>query len=324
MNSNLPRLRRPATFALAALLLVGVGAGGTWQVRREARRATQGEALLRAAGRGDTRAVQTLLATGADPNWRPSTFTVLRRAVPPAARNNPRYWPALARAWRAGTFDASPYAAAFTAPGATGIIPSLGMDRAGVHTWDQYVRNPLILAASRGDASTVQALLRAGANVEAQDGDGRTALLAAVDRLQTPSGPEAGYGAAIRLLLDHGANVHATTRTVRIGVSGIGETPLLVAAGGGCHWKRIGQGVHAQVMRALLDHGADPNAASTSGVTPLMRAVDCKNLPAAQTLLRAGARVNARDAAGRTALGLAASAGRLDLIALLKQAGARR
>jgi len=76
-------------------------------------------------------------------------------------------------------------------------------------------------------------------------------------------------------------------------------------------------------VRALLEGGADVNAASASGVTPLMEAASAGRVEIAQILLDAGAELDARDRLGRTALDLAETAGRADLVRLLRSRGAR-
>jgi serine/threonine-protein phosphatase 6 regulatory ankyrin repeat subunit B len=64
-------------------------------------------------------------------------------------------------------------------------------------------RTPLMLAAFRGDISTVKSLLLAGADVNARDKDGDTALMFAAYR---------GHTEIVSLLLDHGANIYARAR----------------------------------------------------------------------------------------------------------------
>jgi ankyrin repeat protein len=64
-------------------------------------------------------------------------------------------------------------------------------------------RTPLMLAAFRGDISTVRELLLAGADVDARDKDGDTALMFAAYR---------GHAEIVSLLLDYGANIYARAR----------------------------------------------------------------------------------------------------------------
>lgn len=158
--------------------------------------------------------------------------------------------------------------------------------------------SPLADAAERGDVSAVRALLRDGAEVNAAQGDGMTALHWAADR---------GDADLARLLTYAGANVEAGTR--------IGHyTPLHVAAGTG----------QAEVIRVLLAAGSRANAVTTnSGVMPIHLAAAAGNPDAVALLLDAGADADAREAAwGQTPLTFAASANRVDVIERLLAAGA--
>jgi hypothetical protein len=76
-------------------------------------------------------------------------------------------------------------------------------------------------------------------------------------------------------------------------------------------------------MRALLDHGADPNAAGDAGTRwpPLMHAVHTRQLEAARLLLDRGADPNV-SSNGCTALMMAAADGDAGLLALLLDYGA--
>lgn len=78
----------------------------------------------------------------------------------------------------------------------------------------------------------------------------------------------------------------------------------------------------ADVIKALLADGADPDGTSRLGESSLHRAVT-GDPGIVKLLLEAGANPNARDAGGVTPLMLAAAAGRQDNMELLRIAGAR-
>jgi uncharacterized protein len=145
----------------------------------------------------------------------------------------------------------------------------------------------LLDATRRGDVTAVKALLKDGADPNAAEGDGLTALHLAAQE---------GNLDITKVLLGAKANVEAKTR---IGA----YTPLHLASGSG----------HLLVVRALLDAGANPGAVTTTtGVTPLhlaAKAID--GAPVVRVLLEKGAPVNARESrSGQTALMFAAAAGR--------------
>ena len=74
----------------------------------------------------------------------------------------------------------------------------------------------------------------------------------------------------------------------------LGNEPLLSVA--------VGHADSADVVRALLNAGADPNISSDTGETPLFVAVECADTRKIKILLEAGADANARTKDGKTAL----------------------
>jgi ankyrin repeat protein len=93
----------------------------------------------------------------------------------------------------------------------------------------------------------------------------------------------------------------------------MGFTPLISAAREG----------HIEVVRTLLENGADPNLrGGLNNWYPLMHAVHKNQLESAQALLERGADVNARGAHGDTALMMAAGYGRTEIVRLLLRRGA--
>ena len=144
----------------------------------------------------------------------------------------------------------------------------------------------------------MRALLTNGADVNAAQGDGMTALHWAAER---------GDVAMTEMLLYAGANLEATTR--------IGNyTPLHLAA-------KLG---HAPVIEFLLQGGSDPNdATTTGGATPLHFAAASGSAEAVQSLLDHGADIDARETArGQTPLMFAAAYNRVETVTALLQRGA--
>ena len=129
--------------------------------------------------------------------------------------------------------------------------------------------SPVADAAQRGDLAEVRSLLRGGADVNAAQNDGMTALHWAAG---------GGYADMARTLLYAGATVRATTR---LGA----YTPLHLAARSG----------NVEIAAILLDAGADPNAYTSTGVTPLHFAADADAAGVVEALVNGGGAVDARD-----------------------------
>jgi len=144
-------------------------------------------------------------------------------------------------------------------------------------------------AAYIGDLQTVEKLIDAGANLDANDQTGQTALHYAA---------KAGQIAVAKLLIANGADVNA------------GEwTPLQEAAS---HSKEL--------VELLLAKGAEIN---TGKWTPLHIAVFGHN-EIVELLIAKGANVNARDDFGRTPLFYAQNRGRTKIVELLRKHGAKK
>lgn len=160
-------------------------------------------------------------------------------------------------------------------------------------------QNAAVAAAAQARAgATVRTLLQSGADVNAAQGDGMTALhWAALN----------GDHEMVAMLLHAGANWRATTR---LG----GYVPLHLAAQTGA----------AEVVQLLVAAGADVSARTTTGATPLMLAATSGNLDAATRLLDSGADINAVESVhAQTPLMFAAAADRAEMVRLLLKRGAQ-
>lgn len=159
------------------------------------------------------------------------------------------------------------------------------------------VATPVADAAMAAEVDVVRSLLRDGADVNAAQGDGMTALHWAARR---------GDDALAEMLLYAGANPKAMTR---LG----GYTPLILAARAG----------HASVVSRLLSAGVDPDAATDAGTTPLMVAAASGNLEAVGALVEHGANVNSTESmVKRSALMYASANNHAEIIDFLIAEGA--
>lgn len=152
-------------------------------------------------------------------------------------------------------------------------------------------------AASRGDKTAIERLLKNGADVNAQQADGATALQWAAYR---------GDAKLVERLLKAGAKTDLANHN--------GATPLWLAATHG----------DAAVIQALLKGGADANEQLPLGRRPLMLAARSGSVATVRALLDRGADVNATETErGTTALMQAADQGHADVLQELLKHGAK-
>ena len=222
-------------------------------------------------------------------------------------------------------------AAALNAPPVVEVLLRHG---AAPNVRDQIGRTPLWMAANRSNAQVVQLLLEAGARANEPNNDGITPLHVASEN------PDA---VVLRLLVEAGADLNARGRNR--------YTPLMSAIAAGADLyavqalidgnadvnaeddqnrsaillltsRRAAAPDAPQIITALVEAGADPNAMNSSLITPLMEACRQKNTAVVETLLKVGARVDLRDRNSWTPLLHAASQGApLEIYEHLKKAG---
>jgi ankyrin repeat protein len=202
--------------------------------------------------------------------------------------------------------------------------------------------SPLLIALLNGQVGLASYLLDRGADPNAADAYGREALFAAIDLRNFNHDkygdlPTDGKDPMelIRALLKKGADVNAKTDTVPVHglmqfdaswVNFDGQTSFVRAALSG----------DIEVMRLLLEHGADPNLATTQGTTALMAASGINWIPgqtyshsedeyvqAVKLCLERAAEVNATNSLGLTAIHGAANRGWESIIKILAEQGAK-
>jgi ankyrin repeat protein len=165
----------------------------------------------------------------------------------------------------------------------------------------------LTFAVSDQCAEAAEILLRAGADVNARDKSGRTALMEA-QKFHMTSGrwPDE----ISRILIAFGADVNVKDNN--------GRNVLFYAADSYSP---------SRMIPDLLNYGADPNIRDSDGRTVLMELVEHRSIEpeswnAIASLIAFGADVNTQDAAGRTALMMSHSDGESWVVSKLLSAGA--
>ncbi|WP_353713394.1 ankyrin repeat domain-containing protein [Arthrobacter sp. K5] len=157
----------------------------------------------------------------------------------------------------------------------------------------------LVLAAKANNAALVARLIREGGNVNAKDSIQDSAFLYA--------GAE-GFNEVLRLTLANGADVRSTNR--------FGGTALIPASEHG----------HVETVRILIAAGVPVNHVNKLGWTAMQEAILLNNggprqQDVVRQLLDAGADPNIRDPEGRTALENAERLGFAEIARLIRERG---
>lgn len=152
-------------------------------------------------------------------------------------------------------------------------------------------------AALEGNKQLVETLIKSGANVNALDIHGRTALRSAVFH---------GHYEICKLLIDKGVDVNALN--IKFGSSG-----LMIAARHG----------HKEISELLIAHGAFVNVQDDCGLTALMLAAQRNGfVNICELLLAKDASINMQDLCGENAFMKAAASGNDATCKLLLAKGA--
>lgn len=212
------------------------------------------------------------------------------------------------------------------APGSESAIPSSGGE-----TMDQR----LLAAAASGDLAGISAALDGGADVDARDDRGRTALLVATVAHQTN---------AVRVLLEAEPDVdlqddHLDNPFLYSGAEGLldiltlvneaGADPSITNRYGGTALIPASERGHVEVVRYLLEQtDVDIDHINRLGWTALLESIVLGNGDAAhqevvRLLIEHGADLDIADKDGVRPLAHARARGQTEIVALLEAAGAR-
>ncbi len=164
--------------------------------------------------------------------------------------------------------------------------------------WYDIKDNHNFLVAKVGNTKIVEALIKAGVDVNAVNNDGLTALWVAARN---------GHTETVEALIRAGADVNAVNA-----VNNDGLTALWLAARNG----------HTKIVEALIKAGVDVNAVNNDGNTALTLAAMNGHTETVEALIREGANVNAVNNDGLTALWVAAMNGHTKIVEALIREGA--
>ncbi|WP_353279890.1 ankyrin repeat domain-containing protein [Wolbachia endosymbiont (group A) of Ennomos erosarius] len=179
----------------------------------------------------------------------------------------------------------------YTQNGYKKTVEALIKAGANVNAVDQCKRTPLHHAALNGCVDTVEVLLKEGAKVDSVDQYEMTALHNAAEN---------GHKEIVEVLIKNKAdNIDAKNCN--------GSTALYCAA----------LNNHANIVNTLIKAGADVNEKDISGWTALQCAASNGHVDTVEALIKEGANVSAVDKDKRTPLHHAASNGHVDTVEVL-------
>ena len=319
------------SFSLAAC---GGGSGGGFVVVEEFSDCP----LCKAAKDGDLERVRFLLDSGENPN-----------AVSQSVNANPQATDSIVG-------DSALRFAVFAER--ADIVKALLEGGADVNKANKDGATPLSASTNHSSAEIALILLGAGANPDAADIEGWTALMFTAEQsvakalLNAGANPNmvnkegltalmfaAGKGnlEVAKVLLDTGANLNVMdiegwTALMFVAEQGNPEiAKVLLNAGANPNmaenkgWTALMLALaneHSKVAKVLLNASANPNMANQDGMTALMLAAEKGNSEIAKALLNAGANPNAKEKDGWTAVNAAASIGNAEIAKMLLECGA--
>ncbi|XP_015790056.1 ankyrin repeat and KH domain-containing protein 1 isoform X2 [Tetranychus urticae] len=194
-----------------------------------------------------------------------------------------------------GLKDTTPLMEASSA-GHVDIVKLLISHGANVNAQTSQGNTPLMYACAGGHVDVVKVLIEAGANVEDHNENGHTPLMEAAS---------AGHVAVAKILVEKGASINSHSDEFK-------ESALTLACYKG----------HLEMVRFLLEAGADQEHKTEEMHTALMEASMDGHVEVARLLLDSGAQVNMPADSFESPLTLASCGGHVELAMLLLERGA--
>ena len=209
-----------------------------------------------------------------------------------------------------------------TVSGHIGIVKVLLEHGADVETADSQGKRPLFTAIQNRNLELAKLLLQHNASPDSST-DGESSLHQSVRKSQAE---------LVKFLLEHGATIDLPTLAgktplmIAVETGSIAITKLLFDHGAKPDFTTVEEQTSAlhracssgnlEMVRELLDHGANIDSRDSHDDTPLFVAVEVGNLPVAKLLLQRGANSRIRNRSGLSVINLAA--GNEEMLRLLR------
>jgi ankyrin repeat protein len=256
---------------------------------------------------------------------------IVRSGVPPEGQRLPGE----------GEMSALMYAARDGRPVAARLLIDAGAD---IELAEFNEMTPLLMALQNDNHDIAKMLIEAGADVTAEDWYGREPLWTAVEsRNREASGNPVDNGVdretafeVITMILDRGGDPNGVVEHFPPRRGGHSFNLSWVDTTGQSAFFKAALTGDVEVMKLLVERGADPNLATYNGTTPLMAAAGVNwvkgqtwihgaeaMLEAVKMAVGLGADVNATNQMGLTAVHGAAHRGSDDIIVYLVERGAK-
>jgi ankyrin repeat protein len=279
-DSGVIARRRPRFLGLSfvLMLVIVLGLGGYigfrgWHIFRI-------NSLFSAAGKGDAATVERLLKSGLSPNQKDTrggqtilmyaaqigqaevVRTLLKHGANPnlkfKGRGGEYFEGRTALMYAVEATTSFPPVVSFPGGNQSSVLQLLVEAGAELNPHDRWGQTPLAIAIDRSQAAAAAYLLERGANPNVTNMFGEPGLIVAIETSQIPTA---------LLLIEKGADVNATDGSGQgkkpspmgrpAGRSTPGDTPLMTAV----------KAKKAEVIRALLSRGAQPDATNSTGAT---------------------------------------------------------
>ncbi len=214
-------------------------------------------------------------------------------------------------------------------------VPALVLAQTAPHVDEIKAYRGLHAAAAAGDLSAIERFARAGANLNAKDGHGRTPLMVSAYRRK--------HG-AVRALIGAGADINALdgdrydlltivavmndVEMVKLAIASGANTGLVTSPYEGTALIAASHLGHVEVVRALIAGRAPLDHINNLGWTALIEAIILgdggpRHTATVRALVEAGANVNLSDGNSDAPLSLAIRRGYTEIARFLKKSGAR-